>query len=554
MNDTTPHPSGPQDGAAGRLLEKAVEERARELSGKPEPPPSVSDRLLAVGLDRLPEKPELGLLEEVLRALPVQAKGLDPLGVQLLREGAVDQLKAKGVGRAKDLVETALRGLGGAGGDGLQGQAINLREPEPWPDPVDGAALLDDIEALICRFVVLPAGAAPAIALWIVHSYTLEAAQHAPRLAIVSPQKQCGKTTLMSVIGCVVARSLLASNVSPAAVFRVIEAARPTLLIDEGDSFLREKEELRGILNSGHTRAAAFVLRTVGDSHELRRFSTWGALAVALIGRLPATLEDRSIHIDMRRRRREEQVERLPDNLDAETERLRRQAARWSHDWIEDLRRVEPAVPPELDDRARDNWRPLLAIAEAAGGRWPTRAFQAALTLSARRDEAEDSIAIGLLRDLRDLFASRNVDRISSEDAIKTLTEREDGPWREYRRGKPLTQRQLAALLRPFDVAPRTIKLAGGQTAKGYRLEDLRDSIDRYLSRDTPRDPSLRNQIGGATTYGNSDPSPNTDGLRIETDVSAYGKTPVTQLRIETPNPVEEEDPWEEDECEWSTE
>jgi putative DNA primase/helicase len=86
-----------------------------------------------------------------------------------------------------------------------------------------------------------------------------------------------------------------------------------SLLVDEADSFLGEKEELRGILNSGHTRDAAYVVRTVGDEHEPRRFSTWAAKAVAMIGHLPDTLADRSIIIPMRRRAPGEPPRRCAD-------------------------------------------------------------------------------------------------------------------------------------------------------------------------------------------------------------------------------------------------
>ncbi len=76
----------------------------------------------------------------------------------------------------------------------------------------------------------------------------------------------------------------------------------PTLLIDEADTFLPENEELLGILNSGHRRGGS-VLRTVGEEFEPPSFSTHSACAVALIGKLPATLADRSVPIELLRRR-----------------------------------------------------------------------------------------------------------------------------------------------------------------------------------------------------------------------------------------------------------
>jgi hypothetical protein len=53
----------------------------------------------------------------------------------------------------------------------------------------------------------------------------------------------------------------MAANISSPAFFRVIEEARPTLVIDEADTWLQGNDELRGILNSGYTRKTAFVVR-----------------------------------------------------------------------------------------------------------------------------------------------------------------------------------------------------------------------------------------------------------------------------------------------------
>jgi hypothetical protein len=129
---------------------------------------------------------------------------------------------------------------------GGQGRAIKFPEVELWPDPVDGAALLEDIVAQIQRHVRLPREAAIGVALWVMHAHCFDAFTISPRLGIVSPEKRCGKTTLLGVIEALVPRPLLASNVTVAAVFRTIEAHRPTLLIDEADTFLGDNEELRG--------------------------------------------------------------------------------------------------------------------------------------------------------------------------------------------------------------------------------------------------------------------------------------------------------------------
>jgi len=183
-----------------------------------------------------------------------------------------------------------------------QGRGVRLEDPESWPEPVDGAALLDALAAVFERYLALPPHASTVLALWVLHTYNMDVAFTSPILAITSPVKQCGKTQLLIVLGAVVARRLFASNVTSAALFRTIEQYTPTLLIDEADTFLRDNEELRGVLNSGHTRTTASVIRTAGDDHEPRQFSTWCAKAIASIGRLPGTLADRAIEVQMRRR------------------------------------------------------------------------------------------------------------------------------------------------------------------------------------------------------------------------------------------------------------
>lgn len=364
-------------------------------------------------------------------------------------------------------------------GPKLQGQELILSEPEPWPEPINGAALLDELAAVFRRFIVLPDSSPEALALWTVFTHAHDSFQVSPRLAITSPVKRCGKTTLLSILGVLVPRPLSASNVTAAVVFRVVEAARPTLLVDEADTFMDGRDELRGILNSGHTRAAAFVVRCVGDDSEPRRFATWTPVAVARVGRLPDTLADRSIAIPMRRRSSGEHVERLRlDRIGDELRDLGRKCTRWAADHV--LVSSDPQTPEALHDRARDNWRPLLAIADAIGEDWPARARNAALILSGIPDEDAEPARVQLLADVRDIFASRGLDRIASANLCESLAGLGDRPWSEWRRGKDITPVQLARLLTPFGVRSKTIRL-GSETAKGYELTAFEDAFARYL-------------------------------------------------------------------------
>jgi putative DNA primase/helicase len=93
---------------------------------------------------------------------------------------------------------------------------------------------------------------------------------------------------------------------------------------------LKDNEELRGLLNSGHTKAAAHVIRNV--KHKPRRFSTWAPKAIATIGALADTLEDRAVVVPLQRKPPGATVERLRRRDNADFAGLRSQAARWAAD------------------------------------------------------------------------------------------------------------------------------------------------------------------------------------------------------------------------------
>ena len=286
------------------------------------------------------------------------------------------------------------------------GKAVKLYEPEPWPDPVDGATLADDIAATIHSTVVMATESADTAALWTIFTHVHDAARFSPVLGIVSPSPECGKTTLLSTVALMVPKPLWANNITGAAVFRSIERWQPTLVVDEADSFLSDNEELRGVLNSGHNKDAAFVIRTTGDEHEPRQFRTWCPKAIALIGKLPPTLISRALLIELRRFGVTEHVEPLDDHRD-HILTLGRQCARWALDHIDEIRKAKPSMPPSLRGRRADNWRTMLAIADAIGGDWPERGRRAALAISGGR--REESAGIELLADIKAIFDARQV-------------------------------------------------------------------------------------------------------------------------------------------------
>lgn len=359
----------------------------------------------------------------------------------------------------------------------LAGRSLALPSPEPWADPVDGSELLAEIVAHFRRFAALPAGAVEALALWAVHAHCIDASPISPRLALTSPEKRCGKTTVLRILAGLVPKPLPTSNITPAAVFRTIEVARPTLLVDEADSFAKDNDELRGILNSGHARDGN-VVRLVGDDHTPRQFATFCPTVIASIGHLSGTVEDRAVIVPMRRRLPNEKVERFRlDRPQGST--LARKATRWAADNLARLSDADPAIPEQLGDRAADNWRPLLAIADAAGGDWPTRARHAALTLSGEAS-GDASIRVQLLGDIREAFRGCGKDRLTTDELLGLLVSMRDRPWGDWTHGRAISARRLAALLSDFQVSPSTIRV-GATTAKGYTLDQFKDAFARYL-------------------------------------------------------------------------
>ncbi len=368
-------------------------------------------------------------------------------------------------------------------------------QPAPIPDePIDdipdedGALLLADVDAFLGRFIVFPRAAQRiATVLWIAHTHAIQVFESSPRLAFLSPEKRSGKTRAEEVSELLVARPMRSASTSAAALFRAVSLRQPTLLFDEVDAIFAEAgdhEELRGLLNAGHRRGAT-VLRCV----EIRRvqtvqeFPVFAAVALAGIGNLPDTILDRSIVITMRRRAAGERVEPFRvKRVKPKAEALRRRLAAWIQRRRPALEDADPVTPDALNDRAADCWEPLLAIADAAGGDWPSRARAAALELAEAAAEQDPSWGVRLLGDIRRVFDAQppGVDRLRSSDLAAGLTALEEAPWADLR-GRPIDAGGLAYRLRAYGIHSKNLRLESG-VVKGYSRADFEDAWSRYIA------------------------------------------------------------------------
>jgi hypothetical protein len=234
-------------------------------------------------------------------------------------------------------------------------------------------------------------------------------------------------------------------------------------------------------VNAGHRRGAV-AYRCVGEGAKMvvKEFPAFAPVALAGIGDLPDTILDRAVVIRMKRRAPYEVISPFRHRQAAKAgEALRKRLEDWAGANEEALTAAEPTMPEGITDRPADVWEPLLAIADVAGGHWPARARAAAIELNAERSAADPSLGVRLLGDIRSIFATLDVDRLSTDDMLKKLCELDEAPWGDLR-GKALDARGLASRLRHFGVRPDSIRLSVG-TKKGYLREWFYDAWSRYL-------------------------------------------------------------------------
>jgi putative DNA primase/helicase len=383
-------------------------------------------------------------------------------------------------------------------GTDQQGSQISFEAIEPWNDAVDGKTLIDDMMKAIRSHVILNEHLALASSLWIIHAHAIEVADHTPRLQIKSPTHRCGKTTLLRVIKAMVPKPINTENITTAALFRLIERYQPTLMIDEADSFLkrddgRDNEELRGILNAGHARSDGGIIRTVGENFEPKIFKVFGPICFAWKVRrgmqVAETIADRSITIELRRRLPDEKITRLRSNRMGHLHVLGRRAARWFADHKASLIDHDPELPEELNDRAQDNWRLLIAIADLMSKELGNNARTAAIKIAEEAIQSDEDYSIMVLADVAEIFRIKNTDRLKTTDIIDALKNLKDRPWAEYWKGQPITHRGLAGLLKPYGIKPKTIRFGQGKydVAKGYWAAPILEAKKRFVEEETER-------------------------------------------------------------------
>jgi hypothetical protein len=300
-------------------------------------------------------------------------------------------------------------------------------------DAVQGDAMLAAVCDFLGRFISYPSESARiAHTLWCVHTHMMDRWDNTPRIAFLSPEPNSGKTRALEITELLVPRPVLTVNVSPAYIFRKIgsEEQPPTILYDEIDTVFgpkaKENEEIRGLLNAGHRRnAIAGRCVTHGKRIELEELPAYSAVALAGLGWLPDTLLSRSVVIRMRRRAPTERVEPFRHRIHKkEGEPIRAAIEAWAAEQPAQI--VWPALPDKIQDRDADVWEPLIVVADLAGGEWPERARKAAVALVAASRDAEPSLGVRLLTDLKAAFGV--ADKLSTAEILRNLCNIPEAP------------------------------------------------------------------------------------------------------------------------------
>lgn len=362
-----------------------------------------------------------------------------------------------------------------------------VAHPETRGGDDELSTILDRIEEVFTRYVAFPSDEARwAVVGWVVHCWVVAAFDTTPRLAVLSPEKGSGKTRVLEILVLLCPNAMLTVQISPAAVFSLIEQGPITLLMDESDTYLGHKvaekhEDLRGLVNAGYRRGATVPrVEMTGKTRDVRQFPAFAPVALAGIGDLPDTIIDRSIVISMKRRAPNEQVESFRQRrAERETADLKDWLQAWSDANVDRIEDDEPDLPEGIVDRAADVWEPLIVIGDRAGGEWSMKMRRAAVVLNQLRQSRDPSLGVRLLTDVRELFTEHNVDRFSTDHLLELLAGMDESPWGDIK-GRPVDARRLARWLKPYEVRPGDHRF-GDTTKKGYLLEDFYEAFNRYL-------------------------------------------------------------------------
>jgi putative DNA primase/helicase len=446
------------------------EQRAERMRGREEKKAERQHKAAQTALDK-----------EAKAKAAARAKALQEIAKLpvALRDAKLVELAAKlgcGPCELRDELEDLI------GGGDVHSSEPPLWHVEPWGEPVTAAKLLPALISKYTAHVSVEPHEALVINLWVLFAWVHGIAKHSPLLVFTSAEPASGKSLALEVLSYLTPRPRQSVEITGPALYRFVDANKPTLLLDEVDSLFKRKPDFASLMKDSWSHTAT-VQRTVvvNGVYQTQFFSTFCPKAVAgLNPDMDLAQASRTITIRMWPRPPGSKVS-FKHSDDEEFAKLRQQALRWATDASADLQKRDPLLPPGFDDRQALNWKIPLAIAELAGGDWPDKARRAAEHLT--KTHNEPSLGIQLLKVCYQLCAKAvkaKMGYFPTKALLTTLHADSSGPWLAYRGDKrvgPITEQQIAHLLKPFEIRSSS---NGTQRIKGYRCADFAKNFERF--------------------------------------------------------------------------
>jgi hypothetical protein len=353
-------------------------------------------------------------------------------------------------------------------------KSTTTKEPDSMntktPHAIEKFQPLDAITTFMRRFVVFTEQEqADVIALWILHTWTFDAAYATPYIYVNSAEPQSGKTRVLEVAQLLARNGYSTANLTGASMFRVIEDMAPSLFFDEVDAIFTgsANESLRGVLNSGYKTGGS---ATRFDGKEVVQFNTFCPKMLVGIDNaaMPDTIRDRCIPINLKRKKSGEEVERfIPRKIQEDADTLKANIEKWA---TQNIERIFTAADPKpidgISDRSFEISEPLLVLARVAGGAAAEKTARAALTklLAGKKPAVSDGIQT--LMAAKELFEQTDSDRIASATLAGHMG---------------YSPKKLGVVLAPYGITPTTMRFNTGDRSKGYMKRDFADAWERYL-------------------------------------------------------------------------
>lgn len=367
--------------------------------------------------------------------------------------------------------------------------------------------IVADVARFLSRYIVLSVLTMFIVAAWVVAAWLAEVWDRFPNLAVTSPEKRCGKTRFLQILESILPNPINTTNISPAAVYRLIESRQPTLLLDEAQSLSRRGSEssevMRELLNAGIDRDAK-VLRCGGDNFDVQEFAVYCPKVLALIGELDGVLADRCLPVRLERKTDADTVEPYRSRIvEPQGKSLSKKLKKWADTNKEQAGKIYDSLEPFPieNDRMAELLMPLQVVLTIDDPNGLEMLKDFAESLDEHEKQAERmSPGVRLLTACREIFARIKADKnpelfISTHSLILKLVQREEEPWQHLTRGRPITPEGLANLLRPYGIQSRR---NAKQTSRGYVAQDFAEAWSRYLAPIPPKSPSISSKSSTA--------------------------------------------------------